>query len=132
MLDMLRVFGLAAAEQAAGIGKTAKPHDFLDGKAVADEVVLRQDADGLCAACGLHFFYILSFKQDAAGIWCALRNGGERSGFSGPVRTDDHEPLSLRNGEGERIDDRFGSIPHGKAVGLQHRHVNAPFSTDRR
>ena len=132
LLDVPGVVLLAAAEHASCIGEAPKAHDLLDCEAVADKVVLRQNADGPRAKRGLHAPYILSFKQHAARIRRPLRDGGKRCRFACPVRACDHEPLPLGNGKGERVDDLLCPVPHRKTVDIQHRHISAPFSTDRR
>lgn len=84
LLDVPGVVLLAAAEHASCIGKAPKAHDLLDCEAVADKVVLRQNADGPRAKRGLHAPYILSFKQHAARIRRPLRDGASAVDLPAP------------------------------------------------
>ena len=61
-LDHGPVVRLLAAEQAGGIRKAPQPHDLLHGKAVADKMVLRQNADRPRPRRGLHRRHARPFK----------------------------------------------------------------------
>ena len=101
MINAERVGRPDGVQKRGAVRISPEGDNFLNGISVQCAVVLGQNPDLARPLCRFYPAKVPAAKRDLTAVGDGLRDGPDKSAFSGTVWTDEHEPLSSLKRQGQ-------------------------------